>query len=67
MATSNTAELLGISKRTGRIASGLEADVVFLRSNPLTDISNVRDVAFVISNGTEYAFDELVASANTSR
>jgi len=66
MATSKSAELLGISDRTGRISSGLEADIVFLKSNPITDISNVRDVAFVIANGKEYAFDELVDDVGTA-
>jgi len=60
MATSEGAELLEIADRTGRISNDMEADIVFLSSNPMIDIYNVRDVAFVITNGREYAFDKLV-------
>ncbi|MEO9970107.1 MAG: amidohydrolase family protein [Hyphomonadaceae bacterium] len=60
MATSESAELLEIADRTGRISNGMEADIVFLSSNPMTDIYNVRNVAFVITNGREYAFDTLI-------
>ena len=65
MATSKSAELLGISDRTGRISRGLEADIVFLKRNPINDISNVRDVAFVIANGKEFAFDGLIDGTHT--
>jgi imidazolonepropionase-like amidohydrolase len=59
MATSGNADLMGL-RRTGRIAPGQEADLVFLRANPVTDVGNVRQVKTVVSDGKAYEFDELV-------
>ncbi len=64
MATSGNAALMGLGD-TGRIAPGLEADVVFLRANPAKDVRNVGEVEATLSNGTLYRFDELVALAQT--
>jgi imidazolonepropionase-like amidohydrolase len=50
-ATSRSAECLGISKRTGAIRVGLEADMVVLDRNPLDDINAVREVLLVINDG----------------
>jgi imidazolonepropionase-like amidohydrolase len=50
-ATTNTAELFGLSDRTGRIVEGLEADLIVLERNPLEDIGVVQDVLMVISDG----------------
>lgn len=50
-ATSRSAECLGISKRTGAIRAGLEADMVVLDRNPLDDINAVREVLLVINDG----------------
>ena len=61
MATSSTAEQLGIADRTGRIAPGLEADIVFLTDNPVEDIRAIGDVSTVINNGTAYTFEELTS------
>ena len=60
MATSGNAELMGLTD-TGRIAPGKEADLVFLRADPTTDVGNVRQVETVVSDGKAYKFDELVA------
>jgi imidazolonepropionase-like amidohydrolase len=60
MATSGNADLMGLAA-TGRIAAGKEADLVFLRADPVTDVGNVRQVATVVSDGKAYAFSELVA------
>ncbi|KAH6608443.1 amidohydrolase [Trichoderma cornu-damae] len=38
----------------GRIAPGMRADLVLLRSNPLANISNTRDIARVWVGGIEY-------------
>ena len=62
MATSGNAKLMGLS-HTGRIAPGLEADIAFLRADPVSDIRNVREVAATLSNGRLYRFDDLVALA----
>lgn len=57
-ATSTSAECLGISKRTGSIRPGLEADLIVLDQNPLADINAVRDVLLVVNDG-KIAFDHL--------
>lgn len=61
LATNLAARRLGVADRTGTIAPGKEADIVFLKSNPLENIANVRDVDMVISNGQAHRFDELIA------
>ena len=50
-ATVTSAELLGVSDHTGRVATGLEADLVILERNPLDDIQGVQDVLMVVSDG----------------
>ncbi|MGQ0765830.1 MAG: amidohydrolase family protein [Gemmatimonadota bacterium] len=50
-ATTNAAELLGIGDRTGRIAVGLQADLIVVDRNPLADIRALADVLVVVSNG----------------
>jgi len=50
-ATSRCAEALGISKRTGSIRQGLEADLIVLDGNPLEDIKAVSKVVVVVNDG----------------
>jgi imidazolonepropionase-like amidohydrolase len=50
-ATTTAADLLGVSDHTGRVAAGLEADLVVLERNPLEDIGVVQDVLMVVSDG----------------
>jgi imidazolonepropionase-like amidohydrolase len=50
-ATVNGAALLGIGDRTGRIAPGLEADLIAVEANPLEDPVTLQDPLLVISNG----------------
>ena len=64
LSTSLGAQRVGLGERTGRIAVGLEADVVFLNANPVTEIGNVRRVDTVITNGRAYRFDELTVIGN---
>lgn len=64
LSTSLGAQRVGLGERTGRIAVGLEADVVFLRGNPLSDIGNVKRVDIVMTNGRAYSFDELTVMEN---
>jgi imidazolonepropionase-like amidohydrolase len=49
--TSVSAECLNIHQRTGSIKPGLEADLIAVERDPLTDISNLQDVILVINNG----------------
>jgi imidazolonepropionase-like amidohydrolase len=50
-ATVTAAELLGVDDHTGRIAEGLQADLIVLERNPLDDIGVTQDVQMVISDG----------------
>jgi len=50
-ATVNSAELLMLADRTGRIENGFEADMILVPSNPLEDLSALHDVLLVMSNG----------------
>ena len=51
MATCDAADILRIGDRTGRIARGLEADVVFLTADPVADVTNAARVHAVLNNG----------------
>ena len=62
MATHSAAEILGISDRTGRIKPGLEADIVFLRANPLDDMSNIAEVELTLTNGKPLKFKDLIVA-----
>ncbi len=50
-ATSLAAECLGLGAKTGRLASGFEADLIVVEGNPLDDIRVIQDVTVVVSNG----------------
>jgi imidazolonepropionase-like amidohydrolase len=51
LATSKTADLLGMGKRIGHMAAGFEADLVVLDADPLADIGNAAQVHGVLNNG----------------
>ena len=51
IATKNAAESLGISNSTGTIEKGKQADLLVLSSNPLENISNIKEIEMVINNG----------------
>lgn len=53
-ATSLAAESLGLASQIGALAPGLQADLVALNGDPLTDITAVRRVAFVMKGGHVY-------------
>ncbi len=53
-ATTRAAELLAWSDRVGSIAPGHFADIVAVNGNPLTDISELERVAFVMKGGVVY-------------
>jgi imidazolonepropionase-like amidohydrolase len=56
MVSSNSlgAEALGMADQIGSIAPGLQADIIALDGNPLTDITAVRRVVFVMKGGIVY-------------
>lgn len=53
-ANSLGAEALGLDDQIGTIAKGFQADVIALDGNPLTDITAVRRVRFVMKGGVVY-------------
>lgn len=50
-ATVNAAELLGVADELGSIDQGKIADLVILKANPLKNISDLRQIEFVIKDG----------------
>ena len=46
-ATLGNAEILGIADKTGSLAVGKSADVVFLHSDPFKDLSAYRDIKYI--------------------
>jgi len=53
-ATSLAAKSMGLGKEIGTLAPGYEADIVALDGDPLTDITAVTRVAFVMRGGRVY-------------
>lgn len=53
-ATSLAAEAVGLADRIGTIAPGREADIIAVDGDPLTDITAVRRVVFVMKGGKIY-------------
>ncbi len=51
-ATSVGAELLGVADHTGKLAVGMDADIIVMERNPLEDIGAVQDLLMVINNGS---------------
>ena len=50
-ATTKAADLLGIADQAGRIAEGLQADLVAVSGNPYDDISILENIEFVMKGG----------------
>ena len=48
------AEALGMADRLGALAAGYEADIIALDGDPLTDLTAVRRVVFVMRGGVIY-------------
>ena len=53
-ATVTSAELLGVQDDLGSIAAGKLADIVAVDGDPLTDVSLLTKVSFVMKNGVVY-------------
>ena len=50
-ATSLAADACGLTRRTGRLRAGLDADLLLVNGDPTTDITAIRDVRTVVSRG----------------
>lgn len=61
MATSDAVRVLGIADRTGALAVGQEADIVFLSADPTTDLNALTRVRAVLSDGRLYDPADLLA------
>jgi imidazolonepropionase-like amidohydrolase len=55
-ATSVSAESLGLGKEIGTVAPGFQADLVAVDGNPISDITAVRRVVFVMKGGKVYRY-----------
>jgi imidazolonepropionase-like amidohydrolase len=60
-ASAGGARVLGLEGEVGTIVVGKPADLVVLRSNPLTDIRNACDVEWTIKGGQRFHGGERVA------
>jgi hypothetical protein len=58
-ATINPVKYLKMTDSLGSVATGKRADIVLLNGNPLTDISQTKNIHAVILNGKLYSFGEL--------
>jgi imidazolonepropionase-like amidohydrolase len=58
-ATIVPARVMGLEKELGTIKEGKRADLIIVNGNPLENIHNIRNVEFVITNGTMYNGSEL--------
>jgi imidazolonepropionase-like amidohydrolase len=55
--TSLNAEILGLQDRIGSVTVSKLADLIAVSGNPLTDISVLQNVHFVMKGGTVYKND----------
>jgi imidazolonepropionase-like amidohydrolase len=54
LATTNAADLLGWPDRVGRVAPGFYADLIAVAGDPLTDVSELERVRWVMKGGVVY-------------
>jgi imidazolonepropionase-like amidohydrolase len=58
-ATIVSARAMGIEKESGTVENGKRGDLILVNGNPLDDIHNLRNVEYVITNGTMFHTAEL--------
>ena len=58
-ATLVPARAMGIEKESGTVEKGKRGDLILVNGNPLDDIHNLRNVEYVITNGTMFHTPEL--------
>ncbi len=63
IATSNGAQYLGELERIGTLAAGKQADMVLIKGDPATNISDIEKVETVFKDGVGYDSAKLIESA----
>ena len=58
-ATIVSARAMGLEKESGTVEKGKRGDLILVNGNPLDDIHNIRNVEYVITNGTMFHAAEL--------
>lgn len=53
-ATTNAADLLGMSSKIGSITKGKFADIIAIDGDPLQDIKTMKNIAFIMKEGKTY-------------
>jgi imidazolonepropionase-like amidohydrolase len=53
-ATTNAADLMGLSSKTGTLEPGKWADIIGVEKNPVDDVRTLQDVKFVMKAGVVY-------------
>jgi imidazolonepropionase-like amidohydrolase len=53
-ATLETAKLFRLENEIGKIKTGFSADIIALSNNPLENIESLKDISFVMKEGTRY-------------
>jgi imidazolonepropionase-like amidohydrolase len=66
-ATSLNAEIIGVQDRVGSVAAGKLADLIAVNGNPLTDISVMEKVLFVMKGGAVYKHERANEIAGRAR
>lgn len=59
-ATARPARCMKLGGRKGRIAEGMDADLILLKENPLSDIRNISSVEMVMCGGLRYDSSMLI-------
>jgi len=62
VATANGAAFLYESQNVGTVTAGMQADLVVIRGNPSTKMSDIRNVELVFKDGVAYDSARLIAS-----
>lgn len=57
--TINAARMCGLDQTKGSLEKGKRADIIAVKSNPVDDVSILKDVFFVMKNGTVYKNDTM--------
>ena len=65
--TTNPAQRFGYASHSGRIASGFDADLVVLKSDPAADVTALSHVAYTIRNGQILFNSQSSATQNSSQ